>query len=55
MKADDDALLRLRTIRRDAYRCRYPLGYGRECGRRGSTIALHGGEYITVCNEHAHE
>lgn len=50
---DAPALLRLRTLRRDAYRCRWALGPGWECGVRGSRIRLLDGEYVTVCIEHA--
>lgn len=46
------ALLHIRALRRDAYRCRHQMGRGRECGRRGSYVRLREGEYITVCREH---
>lgn len=48
-----DALTRIRTLRRDAYRCRYE-DRGRQCRTRTSLVVPHGDDYRTTCEEHRH-
>lgn len=47
-EAEEQALARVRALRRDGYRCRYPA-----CGAFSAETGTKDGEVITLCRHHA--